>query len=338
MNPTDPAPSESKTPGEPAFKNEQTDTADPQLPDPGSPDDSSAYQVDQEAFKGPLETLVRMVREHDLDIFTVSLSAIADEFFEYVQALEERDLDEIGMYLVLASGLLVLKSRRLLPTETEVVEEEPADEEALLLKRLRDYEAFKEAADLLRRAENERRRLYIREKPPPTVGEPEVIDVYEVDILDLAAAFQRVMDEIGDNTPNVIQGEEYTLDEKMAELQLLLQDTGEMCLTLYLGSLKSRVEVIVTFLALLELIRLLKIRARQSRIFGDIWIYRTDELSRDPDGEAELAVAGEDGGYPREDTGREVEETIPETGTAPNTADRPNQNQPKQENDTETDI
>ena len=259
--------------------------------------ETSTFQVNQEAYTGPLGKMIELIREHDLDIFKVSLATIADEYLAYVVSLQEVDLDEAGTYLVIAGQLLVMKSRQLLPTDTEEEEEEEIDDRALLLRRLKDYEAFKEAADLLRKAEEERKRLYIREKSPPSVGDREVVEFYEVNVFDLATAFQRVMDEIGDDHAPVIQGEEYTIDEKMVELQLLLHETGELCLTLYLEGLSSRIEVIVTFLALLELMRLLKVRAKQAAFFGDIWIHQAEQLRRGEDGEMEVAVASEEIGY-----------------------------------------
>lgn len=257
----------------------------------------SAYPVRQDAYSGPLDKLLDLVRDHKLDIFKVSLAAIADEFLEYTRSLEKHDLDEVGDYLVIAGQLLVLKSRSLLPTETEDEEEEQVDEEALLLRRLKDYERFREAATHLRRAEEERRRLYLREKPPPSVEQKDAIEFYEVNVFDLATAFKRVLEEIGETRSNLIQGEEYTIDEKMAELQLLLHETGELCLTLYLQGMQSRAEVIVTFLALLELMRLLKARARQSAVMGDIWIYKADPLERNEVGEMELAVSSDETGF-----------------------------------------
>ena len=295
----------------------------------------SAYRVDQESYKGPLDKLLELVRDHKLDIFKVSLAVIADEFLAYVHSMEKHNLDEVGDFLVIAGHLMVLKSRSLLPTETLDEEElEPVDEQQLLLKRLKDYERFREVADLLRKAEAERHQLYWREKPPPTVEQKDVVEFYEVNVFDLASAFKRVLEEIGESRPNLIQGEEYTIDEKMAEIQLLLYETGELCLSLYLKSMRSRIEAIVTFLALLELIRLLKVRAKQSAMMGDIWIYRAEEARRDSEGEVELAYTSEDGGFvgdssategenPRElpEDVKELTSPTDETNTSPGAVD-----------------
>ncbi|MCA9434039.1 MAG: segregation/condensation protein A [Candidatus Omnitrophica bacterium] len=256
-----------------------------------------SYQVSQDAYQGPLEKLLSLVREHDLDIFQVSLAVIAEDFLDYVKGLETPDLEEVGEYLVIASNLMVLKSRQLLPSDTLEEEEIEIDEQALLLERLKDYEKFKEAANMLREAEEKRRQLYVREKTPPGVGEREVVEFYEVNIFDLATAFQKVLKEIGDTAPPAIQGEEYTIDEKMAELQILLQEKGEMCLSLYLQTLESRIEIIVTFLALLELMRLLRIRAKQEAAFGDIWIYKLGDLEIEEDGDYKIAVATDEEGF-----------------------------------------
>jgi len=256
-----------------------------------------SYQVSQEGYQGPLDKLLSLVRDHDLDIFQVSLAIIAEEFLEYVKAMETPDLDEVGEYLVIAGNLMVLKSRQLLPSDTVEEEEVEVDEQALLFQRLKDYERFKEVANLLRGAEEKRRQLYVRDKTPPGIGEREVVEFYEVNIFDLATAFQKVLKEIGDTAPPTIQGEEYTIDEKMAELQILLQEKEEMCLTLYLQTMESRVEVIVTFLALLELMRLLRVRAKQDSTFGDIWIYKTADLEREEDGDYQVAVAADEEGF-----------------------------------------
>jgi len=255
------------------------------------------HQVHQDVFQGPIDKLLELVRMHDLDIFEVSLATIADEFLQYVRGIEQHDLEEVGDGLVIAGHLLVLKSRGLLPNETEEEEEEPIDEEALLLARLRDYERFREVATMLRKAEEERRRLYLREKPPPSVDQNDAIEFYEINVFDLADAFKRVLSEIEPQTVPVIEGEEYTIDEKMAELQILLRESGEVCLSLYLHSMSSRVEIIVTFIALLELMRLTKIRARQSKLLGDIWIYQAGEAVREKRGDTELAVSSERDGF-----------------------------------------
>ncbi|GMV67091.1 MAG: hypothetical protein AMXMBFR75_28860 [Candidatus Hinthialibacteria bacterium] len=258
----------------------------------------SSFQVNQDVYQGPLDKLLDMARDYKIDIFQVSLSVIADEFLAHVRSMERHNLDEIGDFLVIAGYLMVLKSRQMLPSATEAEEEAPEiDEEQLLLQRLKDYERFREAADLLRKAEADRRLLYWRDTPPPSVGQRDAVEFYEVNVFDLANAFKRVLAEIGEDRPNLIQGEEYTIDEKMAEIQLLLHDNGEMCLTLYLASMHSRVEIIVTFLALLELIRLLKVSARQSIMLGDIWIYRVDVIKRDAEGEVELTFASEESGF-----------------------------------------
>ena len=99
-----------------------------------------SYQVSQDAYQGPLEKLLSLVREHDLDIFQVSLAVIAEDFLDYVKGLETPDLEEVGEYLVIASNLMVLKSRQLLPSDTLEEEEIEIDEQALLLERLKDYE------------------------------------------------------------------------------------------------------------------------------------------------------------------------------------------------------
>ena len=232
------------------------------------------FQIQNQEFQGPLEQLVDLIRKRELNIFEVSLAQLAADFTAYIEKLPQFDLDGVGEYLVIASWLIKRKSSEMLPEET-VAEEPENDEEnekERLAQRIRDLARFQELARQLRHAEAERRACYTRRKLPSGYEAGE-IEFYDLSPTDLCLAFKKVVQEIG-HGPTLHDSIEFTVDEKIAELEMLLSDHGQLCLTLYLESCSSRMEIIVTFLALLELMRCAHLRARQVQGYGDIWIHR----------------------------------------------------------------
>lgn len=235
------------------------------------------FKVQLETFEGPLDLLLHLIKEKEMDIFSISLSQITGEYLEYVQAAQDLDLSIAGEYLVVAASLIRIKSRSLLPREEAPLdEEEEVDEEGLLLRRLEEYQRFKTIADVLRTHEESRQSTFVREaaKDEAAEGDQEEVEFFEVDIFDLYSAFKRVMEQIEGREPREIQPEEFTVDEKMAEMLLILNDQARFSLPVYLMACRSRLEVIVIFLALLELIRQGKVRARQIQGSGEIWLLR----------------------------------------------------------------
>jgi segregation and condensation protein A len=230
--------------------------------------------IDVEGFSGPLDLLLHLITKREIDIFKISLSEIADAYLVVIREWETKDLDLAGEYLVLAATLVRYKSRSLLPREDDYEEEEDngiSDE--LLRQRQQEYERFREAAAQLREREQKVSSLFPR--LGPTAEQPEeVIEFAEVSVYDLYATFKRILDEIGAGEVRAIVPEEFSVDEKMLEMESLLVRESPLLLSAYLRTFVSRMEVIVTFLALLELIRLKIVRARQETPHGEIWLER----------------------------------------------------------------
>jgi len=230
--------------------------------------------VEINGFSGPLDLLVLLIAKHEIEIFSISISTIAEEFLRVIREWETKDLDLAGEYLVLAATLVRYKSRSLVPREEqEEEEEEEGISDELLRQRQQEYERFREAAVRLREREEEVSALFPR--LGPTAEQPEeVIEFSEVSVYDLYATFKRILDDLGASEPRTIQPEDYSVDEKMMELETLLQKEDSLLLTAYLRTLTCRLEIIVVFLALLELIRLKIVRARQDARHGEIWLER----------------------------------------------------------------
>ena len=233
-------------------------------------------KVKVETFEGPLDLLMTLIQKREMDIFSVNLGEITSDYLAVIQAMQDHDLDMAGEYLVVASSLVRMKSRSLLPPDTDITVEDDDEDPELMQIRVAEYARFKEVAKILK--EQEQMRMVIHTRPLDKAlleGGPEV-ELFEIDLFDLYQAFKKIMLEIGQKELPTIAGEEFTVDEKMAEISELLEVNSRFNLSDYLRSLRSKLEIITTFLALLELLKQKAIKAMQSKVYGDIWITKTE--------------------------------------------------------------
>lgn len=233
----------------------------------------ATYQVELEVYQGPLDLLLRLIEREELDITTVSLAVVTDQYLAYLAEVRERSAAQLADFLQVAGRLLVLKSRVLLPQPEEQAEgEELLTDEDDLVAQLREYKRFKETAAKLREIEASGLRTYARAAPPPRM-EPR-LNPGEVGIEELVAAFRQVLDAQPPTQP---------VDDVIAPLSVHIRDCIALILdrvaryprarfSTLLRSARSRQEVIVTFLALLELIKQQRVRASQERPFGEIYL------------------------------------------------------------------
>lgn len=232
------------------------------------------WNVRADGFEGPLDLLLFLIREHKMDIFGVKLTEITDGYLEYVRIHETLDLELAGDFLVIASILMHYKLRALLPQELPQDDEEERDDTELILRRLEEYKQFQQIADILREREQKRAAVYTRETKAEGYDEPAEVVFFDIDVYDLYSAFRKVLSEIGQDRPHVISTETYTVDEKIAEIILLMRENVQASLVNHLRSLRSKVEIIVAFLALLECIRRGIVRVRQAARGGELWLFR----------------------------------------------------------------
>ncbi len=232
-------------------------------------------QIDIEGFSGPLDLLVHLIVKHEMDITTIQLAPITDMFLQVIQEQDQKDLDMAGEYLILASTLIRFKSRALVPKdESEPEDEELADQ--LLEERRKEYERFRALADELKECEERSSALFPRLGKPPE-GKRDVIEFADISIYDLQQTFAKILSEIGEREPGLIEDETYSVDEKILELEALLEHNKRIVLTQYLRSKTSKIEVIVIFLALLEMIRLREVKAVQDKVHGEIILEQAEK-------------------------------------------------------------
>jgi len=240
-----------------------------------SPD---AYQVKLEAFEGPLDLLLHLIRSHELDIYDIPIALITEQYLGYLELMQELNLDVAGEFLVMASTLIHIKSRTLLPRPPADAEDGEAEEDPreALVRRLLEHEKFKAAAELLHERETVRSAQFTR--PDARVAdaagdeyEPEL----EVDLFSLLAAFRGVLERASRRPPMVLPPEQIPVETRMRQMLARLSET-EACgfEELFDDGDGSRPFVIVTFLAVLELIRLRLVRVFQSAGGGPIRVYK----------------------------------------------------------------
>jgi len=236
----------------------------------------SPLTVRLEEFEGPLDLLLHLARTEEIDLARLPIRRITDQYLAYLESIEFRDLDDAGAFLVLAATLVYLKSRLLLPvteTQDEALEE---DAEALRLEleaRLRAYARVKEVGAWLRDREAEWSTRFTRtwsELPMP-----EYLPIESVSLWDLTEAYRAFLRRLSEAEPTrEVEPEAPPLLERMAMISGVLEQSWYVLFSTLLGTSPPRPEVVVTLLAVLELVRLQRARAQQQELFGDIVIER----------------------------------------------------------------
>jgi segregation and condensation protein A len=232
------------------------------------------YKVKLEVFEGPLDLLLYLIKQDEIDIYDISIERITRQYLEYLQAFKELNIELAGEFIVMAANLIYLKSRSLLPVDQQPPEEDAEEEDPRwdLIRQLIEYKKFKEAAAELYQRELEQERIFAREGGSPLPSE-EPLRLGEVGIFQLISAFQMVIKRLeAREDVQEIFSERFSVSEKIdAILQRVAVDAPILFSDLF-EAVVSRVEVVVTFLALLELIRLKQVRAIQKNIFEEIEI------------------------------------------------------------------
>jgi segregation and condensation protein A len=230
------------------------------------------YQVKLENFEGPLDLLLHLIRENQVDILNIPIALIAEQYLAYVKMMEELDLAVAGEFLVMAATLVHIKSRLLLPPEEPSEGEEPLeDPRTELVDRLLEYQRFKEVAGELAVREAEQGARF-RRGGPPLVGEVE--GPLSLSLFDLLAAFRRVLQRAEGGPVLEITRETLDVGQRLLHILDVLSGQSPVPFEALFAGQGSRAELIVTFLALLELLRRGLATARQSELFGEIMVYR----------------------------------------------------------------
>ncbi len=233
---------------------------------------SRAYKVKLSQFEGPLDLLLHLIRRDKINIYDIPISHITSEYLAYIEVMKELELEIAGEFFVMAATLIRIKAQMLLPRRTEEDEEEEDPREELV-RNLLEYRRFKEVASHLAQREEERRKVFTRPPSKPLELEP-IDDIMDVSLFDLIDAFKRVISNLDENPIYTIEREAVTIEEKMEYIIETLKMRNEVLFSELFAAGFSKIDIIVTFLAILELVRLGEIHARQMNNSSDIWLYR----------------------------------------------------------------
>nr|WP_269799248.1 segregation/condensation protein A [Bacillus sp. FJAT-45037] len=246
------------------------------------------YSVKLDAFEGPLDLLLHLINQAEVDIYNIPVAPITDQYMKYVQAMQELHLDIASEYLVMAATLLAIKSKTLLPKQEDLFDEElimdedddPRDE---LMNRLIEYRKYKEAATDLK--DKEEKRNLVHTKPPedlePFINEEDrrEVAIQGVTLFDMLSAYQKLVKRKTLKAPRMttIKTQEYSIEDRMTEVMDFVNQlaTGS-CKFEELFPVPEKGHIVVTFLAVLELMRTKAIRCEQEENFSDIMIFKQE--------------------------------------------------------------
>jgi segregation and condensation protein A len=233
------------------------------------------YPVRLENFEGPLDLLLHLIKKQEIDVYDIPISLVTRQYLDYLELMRELDLEVAGEFLVMAATLIHIKSRMLLPRPAPEQEDPTEDPREALVLRLIEHQRYKAAAELLHERETVRSAQWHRpdERVAEIAGEqcePEL----EVDLFSLLTAFRAVLERAKQRPRVVVPAEQLSIEVRIEQLLARLSETEACGFEDLFADTASRADLIVTFLALLEMIRLKLVRVFQTGAFGAIRVYK----------------------------------------------------------------
>lgn len=234
------------------------------------PDD---YRVQLDVFAGPLDLLLYLIRRDELAIEDISITRVTEQYLDYVQMLERLDPNAAGEFLVLASTLIELKSRALLPSPPLDVADDEDDPRSALVRQLLEYKRFKDAARALGTAAAERAERFVRQ-PADLPTELRGVELEDVEVWDLLTAFDQVMRSIGRGpAQHKVRYDDTPIEDYAADILARLARSGPLPFHALFHDRRERDVIVGLFLALLELIRACQVRAEQDHSAAAIYLF-----------------------------------------------------------------
>jgi segregation and condensation protein A len=232
------------------------------------------YPVRLRNFEGPLDLLLHLIKKNEVDIYDIPIALITQQYLDYLNLMQELNLDIAGEFLVMAATLIHVKSRMLLPRPDPAQEDPEEDPREALIRRLLEHQKFKAAAELLHEKEIQRSAQWVRPEArlADVIGEPPEVEI-EVDLFSLMAAFRQVLERARQRPRVPLPPEQISIETRIEQLLARLSETEACGFEDLFADVQTRGGMIVTFLALLEMIRLKLVRVFQQGNFGPILVY-----------------------------------------------------------------
>jgi segregation and condensation protein A len=245
------------------------------------------YKVDTEVYQGPLDLLLQLIERAELDITKLALAQVTDQFLGYMRTLQELRAERVSEFLVVAARLMQIKSEALLPRPVvrQPDEEDPGE---ALVQQLMMYKRFKEVAQLLTGRQEDRMRNYLRMAPPPKVEGR--LDLSDTTAEDIYKAAVRIFTKADARAPlrTVVAAPRITIREKIKMIADVFKQKTVTSFRELIAKTPARLDIVVTFLAMLELVRRYRISAKQDALFEDIELRRDENWNENLDFELEF--------------------------------------------------
>lgn len=234
-----------------------------------------AYKIKIPAFEGPLDLLLHLIRENKIDIYDIPIALITHQYLEYIDILKELNLDIAGEFLLMAATLIHIKSRMLLPIEETVGTLEEEDPRFELVQRLLEYQAFKDASLALREKEDDWSNVFYRKAVMPDnnacATDTAELALFDLSLFDLMSAFKRLLDRVPPELKSITR-ETLTVKDRIVFILEKLGNSEAAKFEDLFEDMVTRTRLVVTFIALLEILKLGLAKVYQDREFGTIWI------------------------------------------------------------------
>ena len=282
----------------------------PPRPASGSPpDDSMLFRVDLDIFRGPLDLLLYLVRKHELDIQNIPIAQITEQYLDYLAVLEHLDVNAVGDFLEMASLLIEVKSKQVLPHCDEDDEEPLEDPREELVQQLLQYKQYKDAASILEERGRKSSRCYTRlaNDLPPREINPAEQPIHEVELWDLVSALGRVIRANETAQQTSIVYDETPIHVYMQQIHERMRVDGQIAFSDMFQSGMHKSALIGVFLAVLELVRHHRVRAEQDGLHGEIYLLPGDGI----DDELDVSAVDTYDGPPADAASSDVEDDSP---------------------------
>ncbi len=238
------------------------------------------YKIQLPIFEGPLDLLLYLIKREEINIYDIPIAKITKQYLETIELMKELDLEIAGEFILMAATLIQIKVRMLLPKEEDTIIEDQEDPRAELIRKLLEYKRFKEVAESMITIEDRQRRLYPHSNFDWTKNYIQVQEVSNEELLknvslfDLFKAFKTVLDNAPKVTSHEIQRINITVGEQIEFLNNQLKTKERLAFSDIMENIKERTVIIVTFIAILELIKSRLIVVQQAESFGELWIMK----------------------------------------------------------------
>ena len=237
-----------------------------------------SYYVKLQHFEGPLDLLLFLIKKNEVDIYDIPIALITKQYLEYIQLMQSLDLDLASEFILMAATLIRIKAQMLLPqSPSSETEEEIEDPRQQLVAQLLEYKKYKEVADSLARRETFQRLLFRRGvvDSPGDDTDQALPPIGEITLFDLLAAFHQAMQHLKTTLSHRVELPAVSVEEQVDFILQRLQDKDQLAFFELVQDINEKVVLITTFVALLELMRRQEVVVKQKKLFGDIWIFRT---------------------------------------------------------------